>query len=152
MIGMESEGRKVPTGVSSDPTTPMLNLSNRSDTTSGVRSRAYGTGSSSAVAQRRKRRSVMLFERASSKWWNPQFASRSLEHQYWKNNFPQLRSRFRWGLGYIAVTAVVWWIFRAAEEPWDRILVHQLGAIAVVLVTLALLAFTFRLEINLPLV
>uniref|UniRef100_A0A183D0L6 Protein lifeguard 2 n=1 Tax=Gongylonema pulchrum TaxID=637853 RepID=A0A183D0L6_9BILA len=43
-------------------------------------------------------RRLPLFERASARWWNPQFASTALETQYWKCSFPQLRDRFRSGL------------------------------------------------------
>lgn len=40
-------------------------------------------------------RHIPLFDRASTRWWNPQFASTALETQYWKCSFPQLRDRFR---------------------------------------------------------
>jgi hypothetical protein len=53
-------------------------------------------------------RRVPLFERASARWWNPQFSSQLLESQYWKCSFPQLRARFRYGLLYIAFTCLLW--------------------------------------------
>lgn len=66
-------------------------------------------------------RRIPLFERASARWWNPQFASPILETQYWKCSFPILRDRFRSGLVYIALTCVLWMLYLAVFEE------HQVG-------------------------
>uniref|UniRef100_A0A0N4ZNA6 adenylate cyclase n=1 Tax=Parastrongyloides trichosuri TaxID=131310 RepID=A0A0N4ZNA6_PARTI len=49
-----------------------------------------------------------LFERASARWWNPQFDSTILETEYWNCSFPLLRKRFRLGLIYILLTSSMW--------------------------------------------
>ncbi|KAK0416611.1 hypothetical protein QR680_012590 [Steinernema hermaphroditum] len=41
-------------------------------------------------------------------WWNPRFESTALEAQYWKCSFPQMKSRFRMGLFYIALSCIFW--------------------------------------------
>jgi hypothetical protein len=56
-------------------------------------------------------RRIPLFERASARWWNPQFASPTLETQYWKCSFPLLRDRFRSGLIYILICCLSWMLF-----------------------------------------
>uniref|UniRef100_A0A914I6Y5 adenylate cyclase n=1 Tax=Globodera rostochiensis TaxID=31243 RepID=A0A914I6Y5_GLORO len=68
-------------------------------------------------------RRIPLFERASARWWNPQFASPTLETQYWKRSFPLLRDRFRSGLVYILISCLSWmcflWLFnQAAGHHW----------------------------------
>ncbi|KAL3097460.1 hypothetical protein niasHS_003908 [Heterodera schachtii] len=68
-------------------------------------------------------RRIPLFERASARWWNPQFASPSLETQYWKCSFSLLRDRFRSGLVYILISCLSWlcflWLFdQAAGHHW----------------------------------
>ncbi|CAK5079689.1 unnamed protein product [Meloidogyne enterolobii] len=64
-------------------------------------------------------RRIPLFERASARWWNPQFASPTLETQYWKCSFPLLRDRFRSGLLYILICCLSWllflWIFNQTQ-------------------------------------
>ncbi|KAF7633992.1 hypothetical protein Mgra_00006620 [Meloidogyne graminicola] len=51
--------------------------------------------------------------------WNPQFASPTLETQYWKCSFPLLRDRFRSGLLYILICCLSWllflWIFNQTK-------------------------------------
>lgn len=90
-----------------------------------------------------QRKSVPLFERASSRWWNPQFASALLESQYWKCGFPQLRDRFRSGLIYICVTCGAWICYHAVVSDFERALYYQLTAVGIMLLTLAILVFTF---------
>uniref|UniRef100_A0AC34F731 Guanylate cyclase domain-containing protein n=1 Tax=Panagrolaimus sp. ES5 TaxID=591445 RepID=A0AC34F731_9BILA len=68
-------------------------------------------------------RRIPLFERASARWWNPQFASAILETQYWKCSFPLLRDRFRSGLIYIMLTCGLWMLYvlifdEAAYHHW----------------------------------
>lgn len=71
-------------------------------------------------------RRIPLFERASARWWNPQFASAILETQYWKCSFPLLRDRFRSGLIYIMLTCGLWMLYvlifdEAALHHWVNI-------------------------------
>ncbi|VDN08341.1 unnamed protein product [Thelazia callipaeda] len=54
---------------------------------------------------------VLLFDRVSRRWWNPQFTSAALEAQYWKCTFPQLRDRFRSGLIYICFSCILWIVY-----------------------------------------
>uniref|UniRef100_A0A0N5AKW5 adenylate cyclase n=1 Tax=Syphacia muris TaxID=451379 RepID=A0A0N5AKW5_9BILA len=54
---------------------------------------------------------VPMFERASERWWNPQFSTPTLEAQYWRCSFPQLRDRFRSGIIYICLTHLLWLIY-----------------------------------------
>uniref|UniRef100_A0A914XTM0 Uncharacterized protein n=1 Tax=Panagrolaimus superbus TaxID=310955 RepID=A0A914XTM0_9BILA len=70
-------------------------------------------------------RRIPLFERASARWWNPQFASAILETQYWKCSFPLLRDRFRSGLIYIMLTCGLWMLYvlifdEAAYHHWVK--------------------------------
>ncbi len=43
----------------------------------------------------------LLFERASTKWWSPQFDSKFLETQYWKSSLPRTTRKFQFGLSYL---------------------------------------------------
>lgn len=102
-----------------------------------------GSGGPSLRAHSSSPRRVPLFERASARWWNPQFRSPSLEAQYWKCSFPQLRfvllsasvlqlasfaffrDRFRTGLVYISFVCVAWTIYlaifdKAGFQHWVR--------------------------------
>ncbi|KHN78186.1 Adenylate cyclase type 9 [Toxocara canis] len=67
-------------------------------------------------------RRIPLFERASARWWNPQFESSTLESQYWKCSFPQLRDRFRSGLIYVCLTCILWIVYLQIFDHAD--LVH----------------------------
>ncbi|KAE9417941.1 hypothetical protein Angca_007328 [Angiostrongylus cantonensis] len=99
-----------------------------------------GSGGPSLRAHSSSPRRVPLFERASTRWWNPQFRSPSLEAQYWKCSFPQLRDRFRSGLVYISFVCVAWTIYLAI---FDRAsFQHWLTAAGLILVCLAMLSFT----------
>ncbi|KAI6195414.1 hypothetical protein M3Y96_01228800 [Aphelenchoides besseyi] len=85
-------------------------------------------------------RRIPLFERASARWWNPQFASPILETQYWKLSFPLLKDRFRSGLIYIAVSCFSWivylWSFGAAR------LSQGLFALALIVLCIIMYYFT----------
>ncbi|KAJ1367192.1 hypothetical protein KIN20_028054 [Parelaphostrongylus tenuis] len=99
-----------------------------------------GSGGPSLRAHSSSPRRVPLFERASTRWWNPQFRSPTLEAQYWKCSFPQLRDRFRSGLVYISFVCVAWTIYLAI---FDRAgFQHWLTAAALILICLAMLSFT----------
>jgi hypothetical protein len=50
--------------------------------------------------------------------WNPQFLSVQLESCYWKASFAQMRDRFRYGLLYLLVTDVCWFVYHLHTTPW----------------------------------
>ena len=84
---------------------------------------APGDSSRGVRAHSSSPRRVPLFERASARWWNPQFRSPTLEAQYWKCSFSQLRDRFRAGLVYISFVAFAWVLYlavfnRASAQTW----------------------------------
>ncbi|CAA84795.1 adenylate cyclase [Caenorhabditis elegans] len=85
-------------------------------------------------------RRVPLFERASARWWNPQFRSATLEAQYWKCSFSQLRDRFRSGLIYIAVVIAAWTLYLAL---FDRTFIqHWIVSLCLCAIIFAMFAFT----------
>ncbi|CAD5210753.1 unnamed protein product [Bursaphelenchus xylophilus] len=85
-------------------------------------------------------RRIPLFERASARWWNPQFASPILETQYWKCSFPILRDRFRSGLVYIAMTCLSWMIYLKVFD-FDQ-LSHWVTASIIVILCFTMFRFT----------
>lgn len=110
------------------------------------RDRHYGSRELNAMEHQRRfrhRKSLMLFERASPRWWNPQFASKLLETQYWRCAFPQIRDRFRLGLVYIVATGLAWFIYRVCTSEWSQSMPYHLGCLAIIATALGLLAFTF---------
>uniref|UniRef100_A0A1I7T2H9 adenylate cyclase n=1 Tax=Caenorhabditis tropicalis TaxID=1561998 RepID=A0A1I7T2H9_9PELO len=85
-------------------------------------------------------RRVPLFERASARWWNPQFRSATLEAQYWKCSFSQLRDRFRSGLIYIAIVIAAWTLYLALFDK--TIIQHWVVSSFLVAIIVAMFAFT----------
>ncbi|CAI5445983.1 unnamed protein product [Caenorhabditis angaria] len=85
-------------------------------------------------------RRVPLFERASARWWNPQFRSPTLEAQYWKCSFSQLRDRFRSGLVYIGIVALAWSLYLANTNGPS--IQHTVVSICLIAAILAMYAFT----------
>ncbi|CAB3403497.1 unnamed protein product [Caenorhabditis bovis] len=99
-----------------------------------------GGGGLSVRAHSSSPRRVPLFERASARWWNPQFRSATLEAQYWKCSFSQLRDRFRSGLVYIALVILAWSVYLAL---FDRSSIqHWVVSTCLIIVILAMYAFT----------
>ncbi|KAE9556006.1 hypothetical protein FO519_000752 [Halicephalobus sp. NKZ332] len=85
-------------------------------------------------------RRIPLFERASARWWNPQFASATLETQYWKSSFPLLRDRFRSGLIYIILTCILWMGYVLI---FDVALIHHwAAAVSLLVLCFCMLWFT----------
>uniref|UniRef100_A0A7E4V052 adenylate cyclase n=1 Tax=Panagrellus redivivus TaxID=6233 RepID=A0A7E4V052_PANRE len=85
-------------------------------------------------------RRIPLFERASARWWNPQFASATLESQYWKCSFPLLRDRFRSGLIYIMFACCLWLTYVCVfDKPT---ITHFTVAIALIVICSAIMWFT----------
>ncbi|KAK5973183.1 Guanylate cyclase domain-containing protein [Trichostrongylus colubriformis] len=106
-----------------------------------------GSGGPAVRAHSSSPRRVPLFERASARWWNPQFRSPALEVQYWKCSFPQLRDRFRSGLVYISFDTPMRCMdnlfgnFRQGRLPALGTS-SSLTAAALIMVCLAMLSFT----------
>ncbi|XP_015265374.1 PREDICTED: adenylate cyclase type 9 [Gekko japonicus] len=82
--------------------------------------RAGGAGASSrsllllglrGLRGRRRRGLPQLFERASRRWWNPQFDSCNLEEACLERCFPQTRRRFRYALSYAGAACLLWAAF-----------------------------------------
>ncbi|PAV84984.1 hypothetical protein WR25_08931 [Diploscapter pachys] len=112
------------------------------DEAAGERTPALGgsRGGASVRAHSSSPRRVPLFERASARWWNPQFRSPTLEAQYWKCSFSQLRDRFRSGLIYIALVCIAWTVYLAIFNQAG--LQHWITSASLIAVCLAILAFT----------
>nr|XP_033819908.1 adenylate cyclase type 9 isoform X2 [Geotrypetes seraphini] len=64
---------------------------------------------------RRHRRLPQLFERASSKWWDPRFDSSNLEEACAERCLPQTQRRFRYALFYMAVSCLLWSIYLGVQ-------------------------------------
>ncbi|KRX50016.1 Adenylate cyclase type 9 [Trichinella murrelli] len=80
---------------------------------------------------------------ATSKCWRPEFSSRVLESQYWQCVFPQFQRRFRAGLLYTIIYALMWLVYFASLHPLGEIYPYVLFSV-VYLVTFSLIfAFTF---------
>ncbi len=58
-----------------------------------------------------KHRWPLLFERASSAWWHPQFDSPILEQQYGRSLSPNIIKRMQFGLFYLILLATVFAIY-----------------------------------------
>ncbi|XP_058012853.1 adenylate cyclase type 9, partial [Ahaetulla prasina] len=61
-------------------------------------------------------RAPQLFERASSRWWDPRFDSSNLEQACRERRFPQTRRRLRYALCYLGAAALLW----GAYLGWGR--------------------------------
>lgn len=60
---------------------------------------------------RRQKKLPQLFERASSRWWDPKFDSVNLEEACLERCFPQTQRRFRYALFYIGFACLLWSIY-----------------------------------------
>ncbi|XP_019395552.1 PREDICTED: adenylate cyclase type 9 [Crocodylus porosus] len=109
---------------------------------SGGPRRAAGGGASSSSGLRRQKKVPQLFERASSKWWNPKFDSNNLEEACMERCFPQTQRRFRYALFYIGVACLVWGIYFSIHMQ-EKLLVFTMPALGFLLVCIAFFMFTF---------
>ncbi|XP_066496706.1 adenylate cyclase type 9-like isoform X2 [Tiliqua scincoides] len=85
-----------------------------------------------------------LFERASSRWWSPQFDSSNLEEACLERCFPQTRRRFRYALSYLGAAGLLWGAYlglRRGGPGWAAPLLAP--ALVFLLLCLAALLFTF---------
>ncbi|NWR30842.1 ADCY9 cyclase, partial [Tachuris rubrigastra] len=108
---------------------------------SGGTRRAGGTGGGGS-GLRRPKRLPQLFERASSKWWNPKFDSNNLEEACMERCFPQTQRRFRYALFYIGVACLLWGIYFGVHMR-EKQIVFMVPALCFLLVCVAFFVFTF---------
>ncbi|XP_076206705.1 adenylate cyclase type 9 isoform X2 [Aptenodytes patagonicus] len=104
--------------------------------------RRAGGGGGSGPGLRRQKKLPQLFERASSKWWNPKFDSNNLEEACMERCFPQTQRRFRYALFYIGVACLLWGIYFGVHMREKRI-VFMVPALCFLLVCVAFFVFTF---------
>ncbi|XP_006036635.2 adenylate cyclase type 9 isoform X3 [Alligator sinensis] len=104
--------------------------------------RAAGGGASGGSGLRRQKKVPQLFERASSKWWNPKFDSNNLEEACMERCFPQTQRRFRYALFYIGVACLVWGIYFSIHMQ-EKLMVFTVPALGFLLVCIAFFMFTF---------
>ncbi|XP_032929742.1 adenylate cyclase type 9 isoform X2 [Catharus ustulatus] len=108
---------------------------------SGGTRRAGGAGVSGS-GLRRQKKLPQLFERASSKWWNPKFDSNNLEEACMERCFPQTQRRFRYALFYIGVACLLWGIYFGIHMR-EKQIVFMVPALCFLLVCVAFFVFTF---------
>ncbi|NXP81692.1 ADCY9 cyclase, partial [Ramphastos sulfuratus] len=108
---------------------------------SGGTRRAGGAGGS-GPGLRRPKKLPQLFERASSKWWNPKFDSNNLEEACMERCFPQTQRRFRYALFYIGVACLLWGIYFGIHMR-EKQIVFMVPALCFLLVCVAFFVFTF---------
>ncbi|KAM6249781.1 adenylate cyclase type 9 isoform 1-T1 [Porphyrio hochstetteri] len=106
----------------------------------GTRRAGGGGGGSSGL--RRPKKLPQLFERASSKWWNPKFDSNNLEEACMERCFPQTQRRFRYALFYIGVACLLWGIYFGIHMR-EKQIVFMVPALCFLLVCVAFFVFTF---------
>ncbi|NXF78498.1 ADCY9 cyclase, partial [Sclerurus mexicanus] len=108
---------------------------------SGGGRRAGGAGGGGS-GLRRQKKLPQLFERASSKWWNPKFDSNNLEEACMERCFPQTQRRFRYALFYIGVACLLWGIYFGVHMR-EKQIVFMVPALCFLLVCVAFFVFTF---------
>ncbi|CAM4524588.1 adenylate cyclase type 9 isoform X1 [Lepidochelys kempii] len=108
---------------------------------SGGARRATGGGGSSGAGLRKKKL-PQLFERASSKWWNPKFDSNNLEEACMERCFPQTQRRFRYALFYIGVACLLWGLYFGIHMR-EKLIVFMVPALCFLLICVAFFLFTF---------
>ncbi|KAM6320437.1 adenylate cyclase type 9 isoform 1-T1 [Podargus strigoides] len=104
--------------------------------------RRAGGGGGSGSGLRRQKKLPQLFERASSKWWNPKFDSNNLEEACMERCFPQTQRRFRYALFYIGVACLLWGVYFGIHMG-EKQIVFVVPALGFLLVCVAFFVFTF---------
>ncbi|XP_021267180.1 adenylate cyclase type 9 isoform X1 [Numida meleagris] len=99
-------------------------------------------GGGSGPGLRRQKKLPQLFERASSRWWDPKFDSTNLEEACMERCFPQTQRRFRYALFYIGVACLLWGIYFGVHMR-EKQMVFMVPALCFLLVCVAFFAFTF---------
>ncbi|KAJ8367099.1 hypothetical protein AAFF_G00331030 [Aldrovandia affinis] len=104
------------------------------------------TGARKTVAtglRRHRRRVPELFERSAAQWWDPRFDSPVLETECRERCFPQTRRRFRYALSYLALAALLWGAYFAANGARCDPAAFLAPTAAFLLFCLLLFLFTF---------
>ncbi|XP_076998087.1 adenylate cyclase type 9 isoform X2 [Tamandua tetradactyla] len=91
---------------------------------------------------RRQKRLPQLFERASSRWWDPKFDSVNLEEACLERCFPQTRRRFRYALFYLGFACLLWSGYFAVHMR-SRLTVLAAPALCFLAVCASVFLFTF---------
>lgn len=91
----------------------------------------------------RRRLLPQLFERASSRWWSPQFDSSNLEEACLERCFPQTRRRFRYALLYLGAAALLWGAYLGLRLGPGAAPALSLAAPALAFLALCLAALLF---------
>lgn len=106
---------------------------------SGAGPRRMGGG---ARLRRRQRKLPQLFERASSRWWDPKFDSVNLEEACLERCFPQTQRRFQYALFYIGFACLLWSIYFAVHMR-PKLMVMVAPALCFLAVCVGFFLFTF---------
>ncbi|XP_037669727.1 adenylate cyclase type 9 [Choloepus didactylus] len=91
---------------------------------------------------RRQKKLPQLFERASSRWWDPKFDSVNLEEACLERCFPQTRRRFRYALSYLGLACLLWSVYFAVHMR-SRLAVLAAPALCFLAVCAGVFLFTF---------
>uniref|UniRef100_A0A8B9XS51 Adenylate cyclase type 9 n=1 Tax=Bos mutus grunniens TaxID=30521 RepID=A0A8B9XS51_BOSMU len=91
---------------------------------------------------RRRKKLPQLFERASSRWWDPKFDSVNLEEACMERCFPQTQRRFRYALFYIGFACLLWSIYFGVHMK-SKLIVMVAPALCFLVVCVGFFLFTF---------
>ncbi|KAM4697986.1 adenylate cyclase type 9 [Rhinophrynus dorsalis] len=91
---------------------------------------------------RRQKKLPQLFERSTSKWWNPKFDSNNLEEACVERCFPQTQRRFRYALLYLSVSGLLWSIYFGVHMK-PKLVGHLVPTLCFLTVCLGFFFFTF---------
>lgn len=91
---------------------------------------------------RRQKKLPQLFERASSRWWDPKFDSVNLEEACLERCFPQTQRRFRYALFYVGFACLLWSIYFAVHMR-SKVIVMVVPALCFLVVCVGFFLFTF---------
>uniref|UniRef100_A0A8I3MG29 Adenylate cyclase type 9 n=2 Tax=Canis lupus familiaris TaxID=9615 RepID=A0A8I3MG29_CANLF len=91
---------------------------------------------------RRQKKLPQLFERASSRWWDPKFDSVNLEEACMERCFPQTQRRFRYALFYVGFACLLWSIYFGVHMR-SRLIVMVAPALCFLVVCVGFFLFTF---------
>uniref|UniRef100_A0A8C5P4U5 Adenylate cyclase type 9 n=1 Tax=Jaculus jaculus TaxID=51337 RepID=A0A8C5P4U5_JACJA len=91
---------------------------------------------------RRQKKLPQLFERASSRWWDPKFDSVNLEEACLERCFPQTQRRFRYALFYVGFACLLWSIYFAVHMR-SKLIVMVAPALCFLVICVGFFLFTF---------
>ncbi|XP_038618937.1 adenylate cyclase type 9 isoform X2 [Tachyglossus aculeatus] len=91
---------------------------------------------------RRQKKLPQLFERASSRWWDPKFDSPNLEEACMERCFPQTQRRFRYALIYLGAACLLWGVYFGVHVGSHPVAL-AVPALAFLLVCACFFLFTF---------